>query len=562
MRRLFRSAFVLLFLLTACLSPKSKTDEIKEQLDESQGYNTANPPQPKLVVGIVIDQFRPDYLYRFSDQFSEGGVKRMIKQGFYNRNTHYNYIPTFTGPGHTSIYTGTTPAVHGIVGNSWYSRELGRTIYCAEDSLARGVGTNSDAGKMSSRNLLSTNISDALKLSTNKEAKVVGISLKDRGAAFPAGHIPDGAYWFDKKYGKFISSTFFMDELPAWVEEFNDRRLPQQYMDSTWNTLLAMEEYEGGDDTPYERVLKGKKAPVFPYNLAELKESNGNYGLLSFMPFANTVVTELAKAAIEGEQMGQDKIPDLLAISYSSTDLLGHSFGPRSVEIQDMYIRLDREIESLLNYLDATVGQGEYLVFMTGDHAAAEVPQFLIDQKIPAGYFSQSEIAEKAEDFLDRTFQVEGLLEYVINQQVYLNHEVVLSHNLKLIDVQQQLASYLRDIKGVASVFTAKELQAQVFSNGMSHMLQNGYFYKNSGDVFMVLEPGWMDYGKYGTTHGSGYTYDTHVPLLWYGWKIKEGSSSKKQNITDIAPTISFLLGISLPNGATGEPILEITETE
>jgi predicted AlkP superfamily pyrophosphatase or phosphodiesterase len=562
MRRIITTACAALFMFGACRpqQPLVGSNTPNEQAQQEALAYATTSTQPKLVVGIVIDQLRHDYLFRYTPYFSEGGFKRMLNEGFYHKNTHYNYVPTVTGPGHASVYAGTTPAVHGIVGNGWYSRQLGRSVYCAEDTVATAVGSNSNAGRISSRNLLSTNLADELKLSTNMQAKVVGISIKDRGAAFPAGHMPDGAYWFDGKYGKFISSTYFTQELPDWMSAFNERRLVQQYMDSTWNTLMPLEVYEAPDNTPYERVLEGKETPTFPYDLAALKGANGNYGLFTYTPFANTVVKELAKAAIEGEQMGQDEVPDLLAISFSSTDILGHSFGPRSVEVQDMYMRLDRDIENLLDYLDEAVGQGEYLVFLTADHAAAEVPQYLIDQNIPAGYFNLKGLSEEVEAFLAEVFGVEGLVEDATNLQFYLNHQRVHDHQLNLAEVQQTLAAWLRDQEGVAAVYTATQLQEQGYREGVAQMLQKGYYYKNSGDVFMVLDPAWMDYARYGTTHGSGYTYDTHVPLLWYGWGVKAGSSARKQHITDIAPTVSFMLDISLPNGATGEPIRELLE--
>ncbi|WP_017733719.1 alkaline phosphatase PafA [Nafulsella turpanensis] len=527
---------------------------------EEEGLIKKRSSQPKLVVGIVIDQFRPDYLSRFADQFSEGGFKRLMKEGFYNRNTHYNYVPTYTGPGHASVYTGTTPAVHGIVGNSWYNRVMEESEYCAEDTSVSAVGSNSAYGNISAENLLTTTISDELELATRREAKVVGVAIKDRGAAFPAGHLADGAYWFDKKYGKFITSTYYRTELPAWVEAFNERRLPQQYMDSTWNTFLPLSEYEGSDDTPYEEVFKGKETATFPYDLSVLGGQNGNYNLFTYTPFANSVVTELAKAAVEGENMGADAVTDLLALSYSSTDILGHSFGPRSVEVQDMYLRLDRDIADLLNYLDETVGKGEYLVFLTADHAAAEVAQSLIDQKAPAGYFDQNSLAEEVEAFLQEVYGVAGLMEYATNLQFYLNHDLIYTSKLDLQDVQQTLAEFLRRKAGVAAVYTASQMQTEGYTEGITQKLQKGYYYKRSGDVLMVLDPAWIDFANYGTTHGSGYNYDAHVPLIWYGWGVEEGVSFKRQHITDIAPTLSFMLDISLPNGATGEPILELLE--
>ena len=559
MRALFGAAALLLLSGTACKSQQPVATAPATPPAVIVDANAAKG-QPKLVVGIVIDQFRPDYLNRYSAQFSEGGFNRLMREGFYNKNTHYNYIPTYTGPGHASVYTGSTPAIHGIVGNSWYNREWEESEYCAEDTTVSAVGSNTEYGKISPKNLLTTTISDELELATGRQAKVVGVSIKDRGATFPAGHLADGAYWFDKKYGKFITSTYYMEALPDWVRFFNNRRLPQQFMDSTWNTLLPLNAYEGPDDTPYEEVFRGKEKATFPYDLSVLGGQNGNYNFLTYTPFANTVVTEFAKAAVEAEQMGADATTDLLAVSYSSTDILGHSFGPRSVEVQDMYLRLDRNIADLLEYLDATVGKGEYLVFLTADHAAAEVAQSLLDQKVPAGYFDQEELAVAAESFLRQVFEVEGLVEYATNLQVYLNHDLIFARELKLEEVQESLAEFLRRQKGVARVFTGSDILEEEYAEGIPQKLQKGFYFKRSGDVALVLDPAWIDYGGYGTTHGSGYNYDSHVPLIWYGWGVEPGVSYKRQHITDIAPTLSFMLNISLPNGASGEPILELLE--
>lgn len=563
-KRVAGAVFTFLLAGTACKSQQpvaiAEQDDpsvVKEVFDKNNRIQDESR-QPKLVVGIVIDQLRPDYLYRFASQFGNGGFNRLVEGGFYHKNTHYNYIPTYTGPGHASVLSGTTPAVHGVVGNSWYNRELDRNEYCAEDTTVTAVGSDSGWGRISAKNMLSTNLSDELKLATAGRAKVVGIAVKDRGAAFLAGHMANGAYWFDKDHGTFITSTYYATELPYWVAAFNGRSLPQQYMDSTWNTLLPLEQYEGTDASAYEYVFKGKETPTFPYDLSALKEANKGYELFTYTPFANSVVTELAKAAVEGEEMGQDTIPDLLAVSYSSTDILGHSFGPRSVEIQDMYLRLDRDIEDLLSYLDKTVGSDAYVVFLTADHAAAEVPQYLMDQQIPAGYFHFEEVARKAAAFLEETYGVENLLEHAINQQIYLNHDVVAERKLDLAEVQQRLADYLRNLDAVASVYMARQMQTEGYTEGVAQMLQKGYYYKRSGDVIVVLDPAWIDFAPYGTTHGSGFNYDTHVPLIWYGQGIPVGTSYKRQQITDIAPTLSFLLNIGLPNGATGEPILEL----
>lgn len=521
-----------------------------------------NTAKPKLVVGIVVDQMRPDYLIRYQDHFTEGGFKRILKEGFYNKNTHYNYIPTYTGPGHASVYTGTTPAVHGIIANNWYDQELKRSVYCAEDTSVNTVGSDSDNGEMSPHRMLSTTITDELRLKSNFQSKVVGVAIKDRGSILPAGHTPTGSFWYDKTNGKFISSTYYSETLPEWVDTFNAKKVANQYLDSTWNTLFPIEEYlhSTADDMPFEAGLGDKESPTFPYNLKELRGDKGGYGLLPATPYGNSITTDMALAAIEGEEMGADEITDFLALSYSSTDYVGHGFGPRSIELEDTYIRLDREIERLLNTLDKKVGKGNYTIFITADHAVAEVPAYMQMKKIPADYYYWKEYVEAINKGLSSIYGKEEWVEYFTNEQVILDKALIASKKIDIEEVRAKIVEIALTLKGVAEAYSASDMQKTQYSNKLSSALQMGYNFRRSGDVLLVLEPGWFHRSSSGTTHGSGYNYDTHVPLLWYGAGIPSGESYKRRNITDIAPTLAFLLETGLPNGATGSPILEILE--
>jgi predicted AlkP superfamily pyrophosphatase or phosphodiesterase len=511
------------------------------------------------VVGVVVDQMRPEYLYRFADGFTEGGFKRLMREGFINHNTHYNYVPTYTGPGHASVYSGATPATHGIVGNNWYSRELKSEVYCVGDTTTRAVGSSS-GNSASPHRLLVTSLADELKLATNRRAKVVGVSIKDRSAVLPAGHIPDGAYWYDRGTGRFITSTYYREALPEWVNSFNARGLANQYLDSTWTLLLPETAYQnsGPDDQPYEMVFKGKTSATFPYALSELRKENDDFDLLPSTPWGNRLVTDLALAALEGEALGADETVDLLAVSYSSPDIMGHEFGLRSRELHDMYLRLDREIARLLEELDRRVGKGNYMLFLTADHAAADVPQFLIDERIPAGYYAAKPLTVGLDAHLQKQFKQAGMVEYITNEQVYLDHTKIAAAGLNLAELQQATVEYLTQQAYIVDAFTATQMRQHEYSQGIRHLLQMGYFRARSGDVLFLLHPAWIHEMSYGTTHGSGYNYDTHVPLLWYGWEVTEGESFERQNITDIAPTISHKLGIGLPNGATGNPIKEV----
>lgn len=530
------------------------------------GLTTFSQAQrPKLVVGIVVDQMRHEYLQRFESKYGEDGFKKLMNEGFEARNNHFDYIPTFTAPGHASIYTGTTPRYHSIIGNSWYSKVLGRSVYCVGDTLANNVGGTARSGNISPRNLQVNTITDELKLSTNFQSKVVGISIKDRGAVLPAGHTPDGAYWYDGRTGQFMTSDYYHDELPDWVAEFNKKKLVDQYLNQQWTTLLPISEYteSTADDTPYERGFDGKDTPTFPYDLEELRKQNGPYSLISSTPFGNSLVSDMAKAAIAGESMGTDDITDFLAISYSSTDYIGHNFGPNSVEIEDTYLRLDQEIASLISYLDEKVGKDQYLIFLTADHGVVAVPQFLIDHKLPGGYANLEKSQQMIAEALAKEYGSNDFVSNFSNDQIFLNHQEIESAGLMVEEVAIKLTKVVRQLPDVVDAISAYEINQLDATDPMSKLLKNGFNQKLSGDVLILMKPGYLynNYGSKGTTHGSGYTYDTHVPLIFYGAGVSSGSTVKKTYITDIAPTLSMLLNISMPNGAvTGTPIEQLFE--
>jgi hypothetical protein len=523
--------------------------------------------RPKLVVGVIVDQMRQEYLYRFESKFGEGGFKRMMNNGFMLKNAHYNYVPTVTGAGHASVYTGTTPGIHGIIGNDWYDKELKKNVYCAGDDRYATVGSTSVAdGKMSPHRMLSTTITDELKLATQKKGKVIGISIKDRGSVLPAGHMPDGAYWYDENVGKFITSTYYMEKLPLWVENFNALNLPDKYLSGVWNTLLPIEQYveSGPDNTPYERKLGGKEKPVFPYNLAELRKQKANFDLLSYTPFSDDYLTEMAKAAIDGEKLGADEWTDFLCVSYSASDKLGHEVGPNAIELEDLYIRLDKNLEDLLKKLDQVAGPGNYVVFLSADHAVAENPQYLIDSKVPAGYFKNSNLKTRLNPYLQQYFPGKTVVETIINEQIYFNHEAFStdpkSGGVDLLIATELTVSFLLQEKGVANVFPRSLLrQGNYGETGPKGMAIRGHNPRRSGDITIVLEPGWYESSWIqGTTHGSSYTYDTHVPVLFFGKGIKKGSSVMPHTITDIAPTLSVLMKTKFPSGCTGQPVAEL----
>ncbi|MBN7811770.1 alkaline phosphatase family protein [Algoriphagus sp. H41] len=517
--------------------------------------------KPKLVVGIIVDQMRQEYLYRFADRYTEGGFKRMMKEGFMMTNGHYNYAPTVTGPGHTSVYTGTTPATHGIISNSWYDRKFNKYIYCAEDSTVTNVGGTPENGQISPRNLLTTTVTDELRFATGKRSKVVGIAIKDRGASLPAGHTGD-AYWYDDANGDFMTSTYYYETLPQWVADFNAKKVPDSYLSQTWETLFPLDSYVNSidDNNDFEGVFIGKESPTFPYQLDSLRGQNGGYGLIASTPYGNSMTLDFALAAIEGEKLGQRGVTDFLAVSFSSPDYIGHRFGPASVEVEDNYLRLDREFERMFNYLDKAYGKGQYLVFLSADHAVADVATYMVSENVPAGNINTNYIFGQISGYCNAKYgQGDWILKYT-GDQVFLNRTLAEEKNVDFVAMQRDLANFMLRFNGIKEVYTAEDMRTQQFTYGRAHLLQMGYNHKASGDLLLVFEPAWMVGGARGTTHGSPYNYDTNVPILFFGWGVKAGSSSRKASITDIAPTVSALLKIKYPNAADGEPIFEIVD--
>ncbi|MCU0358898.1 MAG: alkaline phosphatase family protein [Cyclobacteriaceae bacterium] len=527
------------------------------------------PRQPKIVVGITVDQMRQEYLYRFESKFGEGGFKRLMQKGFMLQNAHYNYMPTVTGAGHASIYTGTTPAIHGIIGNGWYERGIDRAVYCAGDDNVSTVGSTSvNPGKMSPNRMLTTSITDELKMATQKRAKVIGISMKDRGAILPAGHMGDAAYWYDGETGRMITSTYYMTKLPEWVERFNAQLLPDKYLNGSWYTVRPISEYteSGPDASPYEGQFANDKKTTFPYNLKELRKTNGNFELLSGTPFSNDYLTEFAVAAIDAEKLGADVWTDFLTLSYSAPDYVGHQFGPQSIEVQDIYLRLDKNIEDLLKKLDATVGPQNYLVFLTADHAVAEVPQLLIDNKVPAGYIRNAQLIAGLNDYLEPFFPGRKMVRIISNDQLFFSKDAFSTDpsksGIELLMATELATRYLMQQDGIAQVIPWSVIRQGDFNEGsIKGMAIRGYHPKRSGDMTIVMEPAWFESGRIqGTTHGSPYIYDTHVPIIFFGDGVKPGRSVKYHTITDIAPTLSVLLKITFPNGCTGQPVGELFE--
>lgn len=516
--------------------------------------------KPKLVIGIVIDQMRYDYLIKFRNNFTKGGFLKLMNEGIFLKNVHYNYIPTYTAPGHASIYTGTTPRFHQIIANEWYDKKQKKIIYCVSTESVMSVGTNNDNGKMSPANMLASNITDELKLLNKDKSKVISISIKDRSAILPGGHLCDAAYWWDEATGNFISSSFYMHQLPQWVVNFNNQRLALQYLQKNWDLIISREKYVSSlsDSNQYEKSILNKYAPKFPYDFSEYVK-NEKVSILKYTPYGNSILIDFAKECIINEKLGKNKMTDFLCMSFSSTDYIGHMYGTEALELEDAYYRLDRDLNNFISFLDKNVGRDNYLIFLTADHAAALNTQYLKDNKFNVNYFSEDKLKNDLKIYLFNKYNDSTLITEIINEQIFLNHDKISTLKINEDDLKKDIRKFCYRYDEVAEVYLSEDLvKSDIKDFSLYGLVANGFSPAKSGDIVLVLHPGNMDYSNKGTTHGSAYNYDTHVPLIFYGFRNRHIESHQFYRITQIAPTLSFLLNINIPNACFDVPIDEV----
>jgi predicted AlkP superfamily pyrophosphatase or phosphodiesterase len=513
---------------------------------------------PKLVVGIVVDQMRFDYLYKFRPYYCKGGFNRLVDGGSNFTYAHYNYSPTNTGPGHATIFTGATPFYSGIIGNDWYDRKSGKMIYCARDTTFRSVGSNDEEGRMSPLRLLSTTITDQLKLATNRAAKVIAVSLKDRSAIFPGGHFPDGAYWYDNKTGDMITSSFYMTSLPNWVDRFNAQKLADKYLAGRWSLSRPPADYEpsGPDESKYEKDLFKEGKTSFPHAFDKIT-GNSKYEALENTPFGNEIVEEFSKGVLTNEKLGKGKETDFLTISFSSTDFVGHEYGTFSYELKDLYIKLDSLLADLLSTLDRQVGKGNYLLFLSADHGALDTPGYLKDHNLPSGNLEKKAI-DSIKTYAAVKFGTDNLISNFSNGQIFLNRKLILLKNIDIHEVERSITDYIRNrFPEVTSIFKRDDLENQSATREPFNPLLNGFNPALSGDILLRLQPDFLPtLMEKGTTHGSAYQYDTHVPLIFYGWHIPKQTVNAPVYTVDIAATVADLLKIQEPGACIGIPLI------
>jgi predicted AlkP superfamily pyrophosphatase or phosphodiesterase len=529
------------------------------------GYSWAQPggtpvARPKLVVGIVVDQMRWDYLYRYFNMYSPDGFKRLLKEGFSCENTYINYLPSFTAVGHTCIFSGSVPSISGISGNDWIDQVTGAHVYCTDDSTVQSVGVDAAMdGKMSPRNLLVSTITDELRMATKFQSRVVGISLKDRAAILPAGHTANAAFWMDDVSGNFISSTYYMNKLPDAVVKFNNEKNIEKYVGAEWNTLYPIKNYieSDSDNKSFEGIMTGEKAPVFPHDIrqAYLK----NHGSFRSTPFGNSLTLDFAKTILDAYQLGQGPATDFLTINCASTDYVGHLFGPNSIEVEDVYLRLDLDLASFLSALDSKLGKGNYIVFLTADHGVANAVGYSRENRIPADFYVSSRILSDLEQLIQQKLGYYKVIRSAGNYQINFDLERIAGYNADFNTIKKLVVDYLKKQPGVSYAVDMDKIEDAAIPEPIKTMIINGYNFKRSGQVQVVFQPAWLEsYSQTGSTHGTWNPYDTHIPLIFMGWNIHPGATSKLVHMTDIASTLSTLLHIQVPNGNIGTPIEDL----
>ncbi len=514
--------------------------------------------KPKLVVGIIASQFRHDYIARYWDKFTDNGFKQLANRGTYCKNATYSHLLNDKGVGTATIVTGANPSGHGIVGDSWYNDLKGKIIPAIYDESVKTVGGPFETGKCSPHQLLGTTFSDELNLNNNFKSKVIGVSLEPSSAVLSAGHTGNSAYWFDIQNGNFISSSFYGESLPNWVNEFNAKKLPETYMEKTWSPLLPIEEYTASlpDKNNYEDGYKNQSE--FPYELDKISKiyrKKESMSIMNASPFGDNLVKDFAIQAIVHENMGQDDFTDFLFMNFTALEQIGNLFGPLSVEVEDAVLRLDRELAHFLDFIKESIGIENTLIFFTAEHGLGHRPEYLSDHKIPSGYFTSTSALSLLKSYLNNQYGKGDWVKQYHARQIYLNRSLIESADLSLAEVQEGVANLMLQFSGVENTLTATSLINTNYTDGNFKKIQNGYNQKRSGDVIINLKNGWIEkQGRRVYSYGS----DTRVPLIFYGWKIKRKSIIKPVNLTDIAPTISVLLETAYPNSCNGVPIEEV----
>jgi len=522
------------------------------------------PDKPKLVIAIIVEQLKYDQLEKFRDRLNENGIKRLINEGTYFRNASFEYMLTQSAPGHATIATGTDPNFHGITSDSWYVPLKNELINATKDISVNPVGGSYESGLHSPLNLQASTFSDELSMASKKRSMVFGVGMSEKSAILTAGHSANAAYWFDNTTGTWMTSTYYTGQLPGWVNDFNAMSFAETYLNGTWNLFGPASSYSDclPDSNKYEIGFTGIN--YFPYDLKKIRPKWGSgtkkdFSLIMETPFANTLTTNFAIKLIENENLGQDDNTDYLSICYSATDNIGHRFGPSSVEMGDAILRLDDDISHLLDYLIDKIGKRNVLIYFTSAHGISEIPEILINNRIPAGYFLQNQALQLLRSYLNAVYGEGAWVKGYSERQIFLNRTLIEDARLSLDEVQKKVARCLVQFSGVSAAYPYSAFEANDYSTGNLKKIINNFNPQRSGDVIVSLNPGWVEKEEgFVTNHNSPYEYDAHVPLIWYGWTVNRSTVTRKVNMTDIAATLSSLCKVPFPNACTGEPLIEL----
>ncbi len=517
--------------------------------------------RPELIIGIVLDQMRPDQIHKYWDKFGPGGFKKLMNNGTVSMQAGFHYYNTQSAPGSATIATGTQPAVHGIVSDDWFELLHEDMTHATADPSVSSAGGSYENGKYSPVNLLVSTLGDGLKLSTRSQSKVYGIGLENEMAVLSVGHAADAAFWFDTERGNWITSSFYRDSLPEWLTLFNDKRFPDLYLDRSWTPLLP-----GQPDSLYlpdslqtRNGFDGIRG--FPYDLSRISRIDRrtkDYSYLLCTPFGQTLTMDLAQTLILEEGLGQDEHPDMIMINLSTPGAVAVRFGSGSREMEDVFLRLDRDLEHLLTNVENHIGENRILVFLTATHGMQMEPKYLESLKLPVGRFSRQQALSLLRSYLNVKYGKGEWVKGYYGNSIFLNRTLIEDSQIKLNELRMQVANFMVQFAAVTDAVSATTLSAGEFSENIRGFVQNGYHPKRSGDVLIVLRSGWT-LDEPGRT-GTGYNYDRKVPLIWYGWKIGKRSIYRDIDMADIAPTLSFFLNIPPPDAASGSPILELLE--
>ena len=503
----------------------------------------AAPKKPTLILTIVIDQFRYDYLTRFRSDY-KGGLARLLDHGAVFTNAYYEHYPPVTAVGHSTILSGATPSVSGIVANEWVDRESGKEITSVSDDSAKLLGGHPGDPGASPHRLLVSTVGDQLKMANNNQTKSIGVSIKDRSAILPVGRMANGAFWFDSASGNFVSSTYYFDALPAWAGKYNTSRAADKFAGRGW--------------LPFD-AKPGAKA----YTILPAQPGKQFYDALERTPYGNEIIEQFAEAALEGEHLGRGPATDLLSVSFSSNDRIGHILGPDDPQIRDISVQTDRLIGQMIRFAESKAGAGNVLVVLTADHGVSPVPAVSAERHLSAGFIKPDTITATLQLALTAQY---GAGDWVRMKKgyeiVYLNGQLIAGKHLNEADVQNTAATALRTIPHIARVYTRSQLmRGELLDDMIDHRIRRGFNAARSADLFVVLDPFYLfQNGATGTSHTSPYNYDTHVPVILMGPGIKAGRYNTKITVNDIAPTLTNLLEVETPNGSVGRVLDEVLE--